>query len=268
MFKDAIGILDCGIEGFNILDTLTKRFKNENFVYINDLKNSPYYNLPEADALELIKKNIEILKQDNIKLLIVSSDIICDLAKDYLANLDIPVIDIVSVLTDYVNDNYEQKNIALFAKNSVLEANLYQKNFKYNRLFNIASDEVEEIICNKGLKTSKSFVKVKEAFKQLLGKSVDVIVTSSPFLINVKTEIGEYVKFDEITNFGEIIGNKIYNELMKLNAKGKGKVKVYSNIEKKNFKHMTYWNEVKYKYIDLDKKTRKLRQKKFKKIAN
>ena len=267
MFKEAIGILDCGVEGLNILEELTRKFKNENFVYINDLKNSPYFNLPEADSLEFIKANVDRLRKDNIKLLIVANDMIAEIGRDYFNELDIPVFDIISILTEYVQDNFEQKNIVLFGKNSVIEANLYQKNFKYNRLFNIPSDDLEEIICNKGLKTSKSFNVTKEAFKQLLGKAVDVVVTSSPFLIKLNTEIEEFVSVGEFTNFGEIVAKKIYNEFMNLNVKGKGKVKVYSNIEAKKFKYMTYWNPVKYKYIDVDKKVRKLRQKKFEKIT-
>jgi len=262
MFKDAIGILDCGVEGFNILEVLTQRFKHENFVYVGDVKNNPYYNLSSDNVKELIRKNLEILKNENVKLIIVTSDVICDLGKEELEKLNIPVFDIVSILTDYVNDNYEQKNIALFAKEKVIDANLYQKNFKYNRLFNIISDEVEEVIFTKNLKTSQSFFKTKEAFKQLLLKNVDVIVTSSPCLIYLKTEIGEYVKFEEITNFGEIVANKINNEFIKLNQKSRGKVLVYNNIEKKKFQEMTYYTNIKYKYIDLEKKFRKQKNKK------
>lgn len=268
MVKEAIGILDSGVEGFNILKNLTSKFKHENFIYINDLKYYPYYNLTESDALELIKANVQKLLSHNIKLLVVTSDIIMDLAKDYFDTLEIPVLDIVSLYIDYINENYEQKNIALLGRSEVLEANLYQKNFKYNRLYNIASDELEELIVNKGLKTSQSFLKTKETFKQLKGKGVDVIIASSPYLILLKTEIDEFLSFDEITDFGNIVANKIYNEFMELNIKGKGQVIVYSNVEKGKFKYMTSWNDVKYKYIDLDKKNRKQRLKKIKRISS
>lgn len=267
MTKEAIGILDSGVEGFSVLKTLSEKFRYEKFIYINDLKNYSYFNMPEADALDAIKANIEILRQANIKLLIVTSDVIVELAKDYLDKLDIPVFDIVGILIDYINENYEQKNIALFAKTEILEANLYQKNFKYNRLYNIPSEELESLITNKGLKTSQSFIKTKETVKQLKGKGVDVIITSSPYLINLKTEIEEFISFSEITNFGEIISYKIHNEFMDLYIKGRGKTYVYSNIEKAKFQYLTSWSDLKYKYIDLDKKTRKLRKKRIKTIT-
>jgi len=267
MIKEAIGILDSGVEGFNILGNLVNKFKHENFIYINDLKHYPYSNLTETEALDLIKDNVERLLKQNIKLLIVTSDIIMDIAYDYFDTLSILVLDIVSLYIDYINENYEQKNIALFARGEVLEANLYQKNFKYNRLYNIPSDELEKFIMNKGLKTSQSFMKTEETFKQLKGKGLDVIIASSPYLILLKTEIEEYLKFDEITDFGMIVQNKIYNEFMDLNIKGKGEVTVLGNVEKSKFKYLTSWNAVKYKYFDLDKKNRKLRQKKNKLIS-
>ena len=88
MFKDAIGILDCGVEGFNILEVLTQRFKHENFVYVGDVKNNPYYNLSSDNVKELIRKNLEILKNENVKLIIVTSDVICDLGKEELEKLN------------------------------------------------------------------------------------------------------------------------------------------------------------------------------------
>lgn len=267
MVKDAIGILDNGLEGFSILETLTEKFKNENFIYLNDLVHNPYFNMPEDDALNLIKANIKKLKDLNIKLLIVSSDIVVDASKEYLDELNIPVLDIVSIYIDYINENYEQKNIGLFGKTQIIEANLYQKNFKYNRLYNISSDELEELIVNNGLKTSQSFIKTKEAFKQIKGKDLDVLIASSPYLITLKTEITEFTNFNEMTDFGEILANKILTEFMDLNVKGRGKVFVYSNVEKSKFKKMTSWSNIKYKYIDLDKRKRRERQKLFQKIS-
>lgn len=248
MIKDAIGILDVGFEGFNVLDVLAKNFKNERFIYINDIKRFPYTNRSESEVIELVKSNVEFLQSQNIKLLIVTSDIIVDYAKSYLDSLNIPVIDVVSLLIEYVNDNYEQKNIVLLAKNAIIEANIYQKNFKYNRLYNIPSDELEEIINENYLKTSKSFIKTKESFKNLIRRDIDVIVASSPYLLFLKTEITEFVNYGEITDCGSIIVSKLKNEFFNFNQKGRGFIKVYSNIEKKEFKEKTKFIKLKYKY--------------------
>ena len=257
MIKDAIGILDMGIESFNILSTLSQEFKYERFVYINDLKNYPYEGKKEEDILAYVKANVEVLLKEGIKLLIVSSDTIIEYCSDYLSSLKIPTLQLVSTLIDYVNQNYEQKNIVLLAKNAIIEANLYQKNFKYNHLYNIACDDLENIINSKLIKTSKSFSKTKETFKSVIKRDVNIVVTSSPYLLNLKTEILEYLKIDEITDLGEIFAQKIREQKLPLYDKGKGKITIISNIEKKEFKIRTYWSKLKYQYLYLNKEEQK-----------
>ncbi|MGI6677199.1 MAG: hypothetical protein ACOX5N_07105 [Bacilli bacterium] len=70
------------------------------------------------------------------------------------------------------------------ARKETIEANLYQKRFNYNHLYNIPSDELERIIEEKQTKTARSFTAVKEAFRPVMKKEVDLIVTGSPCLID------------------------------------------------------------------------------------
>jgi glutamate racemase len=247
MIKDAIGILDMGMESFNILPILTKKFKHERFVYANDLPNQPYEGKNEPEILELVKVNVEKLLRENIKLLVVSSDVIIEHCLDYLLTLPIPVIDLVSTLIDYVNLKYEQKNIVLLAKNSILEANLYQKNFKYNHLYSCPSDELESIIRNRMTKTTKSFYTAKEILLPAIKKDVDVIVTSTPDLMLMKIEMGEYLKGSEITNIGEIIADKITEAEIKFNDKGRGKIQVLTKTSKKAFRTYLYGEKFPYR---------------------
>lgn len=257
MVKEAIGIIDAGFEGLNILFTLSKNLKHERFIYMNDIKNYPYINLSEEEVLDIIKKNIDLLIDRGIKLLIVASDTIVEYASEYLTTLSVPVLNIVNTLIDYVNVNYEQKNMVLFAKSEIIEANIYQKFFKYNRLYNIPSNDLEEIINQKMVKTSESFSQTLETFKALLRKDIDVIITSSPYLINLKTEITEYLTVNEITDVGEIFANKIKDEFYNLNEKGRSSRLVISNIPKKEFMKHAYWVKEKYQYENLEVKKQK-----------
>ncbi|HBP25805.1 MAG TPA: hypothetical protein DD618_02505 [Acholeplasmatales bacterium] len=247
MIKDAIGILDMGMESFNILPILAKKFKHERFVYANDLPNQPYDGKTEPEILELVKANVEKLRRENLKLLVVSSDVIIEHAIDYLRTLSIPVIDLVSTLINYVNVKYEQKNIVLLAKNSILEANLYQKNFKYNHLYCCASDELESIIRNRMTKTTKSFYTAKEILLPAIKKDVDVIITSTPNLTLMKIEMGEYLKGSEITNVGEILAERMTEAEIKFNDKGRGKIQVLTDTNKKTFRTYLYGEKFPYR---------------------
>ena len=142
MNKLPIGIIDINVDGLYILNTLCNEFKNEDFLYINDLKNDPYEGKEPEVILNYVKKNVEKLLSQNIKLLIVINDSIIEYCSDYLSTLNIPIINIQKVIIDYVNKNFEQKNLILCAKDYILKANLYQKNFNYNHIYNIPSDNL------------------------------------------------------------------------------------------------------------------------------
>ncbi len=261
MIKKAIGILDSGFGGTFILEELAKYYKNERFIYLNDLKHYPFYNRPEGDALNIIKSHIDLLLKEDIKLLIVLSDIIVDIAFDYLQEFNIQVINIVDLLINYVNKNYENKNICLFGKTEVIEANLYQKNFKYNRLYNIPSEDLELFILQKQTKTSQSFKAVQVAFNQVRKRSIDCIVASSPYLIELNTELKEHLEFNEITNLKDIIIEDINERRYFLNPKGRGSINILSNLEKKEFSKLIKFKKLKYDYIDIEYDQRKKRAK-------
>ncbi|NLD27114.1 MAG: hypothetical protein GX661_07120 [Acholeplasmataceae bacterium] len=252
MVKDAIGIIDLGLEGFSIAKAFAHIFRREHIIYYSDLQHDSYLNITENEVQEIVKTGIQNLLASKIKLLIVASDLIIDLAAPALEGLSIPVVNPVQVLIDYLNVKYEQKNIVLLAKNEILQANLYQKNIKYNRLYNIPSNELEAVINERMIKTSRSFYTIREHFKPILKKEIDVIVTSSPYLINLRTEMAEYVKFEEITDVGMILADKIRKEnIVAFNEKGKGGFTVRSHLSKKEFGRCVYWAECKYHYQEI-----------------
>jgi glutamate racemase len=255
MVKDAIALLDMGIEGFSVLKTLTKYFKHERFIYINDMKHKSYLDVTEVEVYEIVRKNVERLLKEKVKLIVVISDTIVDIASEVFSKLEIPVINIVDTLLNYLNTNYEQKNILLCAKSNIINANIYQKNIKYNRLYSIPSEELEELINGRMLKTSKSFYTIREEFKSVLRKDLDIVVTSSPYLITLKTEMNEFINVGEISDVGEIIVNQIKNDnVISMYEKGKQTVTVYSSIDKKDFIDATYWSDLKYKYFKIEEK--------------
>jgi glutamate racemase len=259
MVKDAIGIIDLGLEGFQIAKTISENLKHERIVYINDLEYESYLNISDNELIKIIKRNIALLLENNLKLLIVVSDMIVDRAASLLLDLKVPSVNIIETLVNYANLNYEQKNFILLAKEEILRANLYQKNIKYNRLYNIASDELEAVIRDKMVKTSRSFYTIRENFKSVLKKEIDLIITSTPNLVKLKIEMKEYLNFEEITDLGEILLNRLKHEkLVELNIKGRGVFFVYSTLPKKEFRKLVAVNKFKYKQIKNEKESGKV----------
>lgn len=245
--KDLIGILDVGLGGFNVFSTLAATFPKERFIYQNNLKYYPYSGRPEAEIKQLVAADIDGILQENPAVLIVVADSIIEYDDEKLESINIPIIRIDDVIIDYVNQNYEQKNMVLLARKDIIDANIYQKRFIYNHLYNIPSNDLERIIESKMTKTAQSFAAVFDAFRGVIKKDIDIIITGSPYLANLRTEIREFINFQMITDIGMIIANKLNEFLAEGKEKRRGERIVKTNVSAKVFREKAYWADLKYK---------------------
>jgi len=241
MKKQPIGILDGGFEGINIFENLVKKYPNESFIYINDIQNYPYEGKEIELINELVKKNIDELLARDVQCIICVNSSIIEYCIELFDNINIPKIMIVNSIINYVNLNFEQKNMVLLAKEYILKANLFQKNFRYNHLYNIASDELEDVIFDRNVKTAKSFAKTREVLKSAIGKDVDLFIIVDSFLENLNIEFKEYCNYTTFLDLTNIINGELLSKNFVFSTKGKGKKLILSNIDKKEFFKRVYW---------------------------
>lgn len=255
MAKDAIGIVDLGLEGFSIAKILAENLKKEKIVYVTDLTYESHLNVTDNEIGEIVKRCVGALAAHNPKLVIVASGIIVERAASVILDLVVPSVNIVETLIDYANSKYEQKNMVLLAKEVLLEANLFQRNLKYNRLYQIPSDELDEVVKAGMTKTSRSFNAVFESFKTVMNKPVDLVIAATPGLSTLETEMREYLDFQEVTNLGMIYFERLSGgRLVNLNARGRGGFFVYSTLPKKEFKKYPGVKDCKFKYRQIESK--------------
>lgn len=248
MVKTPIGILDMGIDNISVLNYLSKVFKREHFIYINDLEVPDYEKVPEEQIKERVLKNIEILKSRNVKLIVVVSNTIIEYCRDMFDDIPIPIINIVDMIIDYVNQNYEHRNMALIAIENIMNANIYQKFIKYNHLYNLFSDNIETYLHSNHPKTTESFRLTRDLLRTVLKKDLNIIIPSSFNMMLIETEIEEYLPGVPLLNINEILESKIKAALLAIEnfeAKGKGLIEVIINIEKKG---INFDNLLKIKY--------------------
>lgn len=193
-----IVVLDMGINGMSVLNLLKRELVEETFVYINDLDVDNYEEMEIDDIERRISILIERLKQYNPKLLVIANDTLIEYGKELFEELDIKKVYIVDEIIDYVNENYDLKNMAFFAPQGIIESNMYQKNFKYSRLYNLNADNMMESLNNALMKTSASFNDMKLALLPIYKKELDVIIPTLPNLLLFQTEIYEYVKSRDV----------------------------------------------------------------------
>ena len=92
------------------------------------------------------------------------------------------------------NSKYEYKSIAFIANDGMVEANIYQKAFKYNHLYNVKGNNLIEIANAKLMKTKESFNAVRDCASFLQKRDLEIIVTPEINVLLLYTEFGEYFK--------------------------------------------------------------------------
>ncbi|MDD2258799.1 MAG: hypothetical protein WC278_05515 [Bacilli bacterium] len=251
MIKRPIGILDMGIEGFVLLQSLRRKFIYEDFIYINDIDNYPYEGKEEKEILSYVKDKVAFLLSYDIKVLIVVSDTIIEYCEDYLNSLDISVINPVHEINKEVSRVYEKKNMVLLARKAILDAKMYQKYFVYNHLYNLPSDLLNDILDKGNIKTSLSFDLTKQVLKPVLQRDLDIVIISSLYYILLKTEISEYLDNIKILSTDDLIIKALKQEKIEFETTKKGKTLVFSNYDEKEFRNINRWVISDYNYMKL-----------------
>lgn len=250
--KKTIGVLDLNIDNISFLNILRNKFVNDDIYYINDLT---IENIDEMDV-EDINKNINniitYLMSKQIDILVVVSDNIVEYCDELLNSLSVPVIQIVNETINYVNENYEYKNIGFLSTTSMIKANIYQKNLRYNHLYNMNGDDLKDLIRNHFVKTTESFQEVKTVIAPVFKKDLDIVIPSLVNYLMVTTEINEFLKDVEVIKIDELLCNSIQKQLYKLQElpiKGKGKTYLCLNdtVDEKQLKRLL---NIKYNIIN------------------
>lgn len=240
-----IGLLDGGFEGINIFNELTRKYPAQSFIYINDAKFF-YGDISDTEELNLhIKANIDCLLNKGVKIIICLSYELMILCKELFDSSNFIIYYLSNNLIEYVNNKYEHKNIAFLAKESILKENIFQKDFKYNHLYNIPCDDLEKLIMNKQTKTALSFETVKNVCKNAMNKQLDAIVFLDSILSYLKIEFKEYITYKEIVDLSEIAILKIKNKLVTV---GKSQNYIISSVTKNEFLDNKFVIKNKYKY--------------------
>ena len=250
MNKTSIGVLDGGFEGINIFNKLVSDYPKEKFIYLNDPDNYPYEGKEEKVIINAIKKNVEVLLNLGVSLILVVNNSIVEYGSEYFDTLNVKVLKVSDFIIDYVNELYEHKNVGLLAKEYIVKANIYQKNIKYNHLYSIPSDAMEGVILNKEVKTAKSFQAVFDTFQNVKSKDFNILIVTDSYLNNLRIEFSEYVKCDEILDLSLLVSKKM-KEYLNSTSRFKRKSIVLTNLSRKEFRDKAYWLDVKVIYKKL-----------------
>lgn len=242
--KKPIVVVDMGTNGLYSLNKIREYNKKSNIIYINDLEKSNYEEHDVDLEIEVgiiegyITNLIERIKKYDPSLLVIVNDTLYEYGKSQFDSLDINKIYLNEEVIEEVNKSYEFKNMAFIAPMGMIEANIYQKNFHYTRLYSLNQDNMLDSLNGFKMKTSDSFNQVKVVLAPLYKKDVDIIIPSLPNTLLFQTELFEYIKDYnpdcQILNIDELLAKKVSSVSNNNDTKDKKYVYIVSKNKQEN----------------------------------
>lgn len=131
MNDNAIGLFDSGIGGASVLKELLKIMPNEKYIYLSDSANNPYGDKTDSELLEISKKNVEYLINQNCKCIVIACNTASLKASDYLRQ-EYPNIPIFAIEPAYkmVYDHAYEKPTIIMATKGTIESTRFNELFE------------------------------------------------------------------------------------------------------------------------------------------
>lgn len=100
-FKASIGVMDSGIGGLNVLNSIQKIFTKTNLVYLGDNENAPYGNKSSYELKKLATNSISKLLSENVKVIVVACNTLSTSIFDYIKTIcPVPCIPTLPIETN------------------------------------------------------------------------------------------------------------------------------------------------------------------------
>ena len=203
-----IGVFDSGLGGLTVLDSLIKKYPNNEYIYFGDTLNMPYGGKTKEELYKLSSKIVEFLKSKKVDLIIIACGTVS--SNNYLElkrNFDIPIYDILTPTIDYLNQS-NLSNIGVIATEMTIKSGI----------FNNVNKPVIQIYCPKFVPLIENnmidTIEMENAINEYLkGKIIDNLVLGCTHYPLIKSKIKEVLKRDiNFIDMGEILTNSLILE--------------------------------------------------------
>lgn len=175
-----IGFFDSGVGGTSIWKEVIHLLPKENTVYLADSRNAPYGERPEAEIIELSRKNTEKLLEMGCKLIVVACNTATTNAISFLrANYNIPFIGIEPAIKPAAIKT-ASKSVGILATKGTLTSALFSKTSglysKDIRITEITGQGLVEIIERGEQEAPETEQLLRELLRPMMEASVDYLV--------------------------------------------------------------------------------------------
>lgn len=204
-----IGVFDSGIGGLTVLSDLVNRFPNEDFLYLADTKNCPYGTKSKEEIVEIVRKNIDYLIKENVKMIVIA----CNTAtvNSYSILKNIPIVRIIDPTAKKINEI--EGRVLLLATNYTISSGIYQSRIARPIEVEPCSDFVGLVEEGK-TQTPESLEVVRRHLEKFKGRVDTVCLACTHFGLLVP-EIKEVLGDVQIIDSSNMVGDVVQEELAK-----------------------------------------------------
>lgn len=198
-----VGIFDSGIGGLTVLNKLSSKYKNNDYIFFGDRINIPYGEKSKNELFILSSKIIDFLISNEVDMIViacgtVSSNCYKELLDKYK---NINIVDIISPTVNYIN-NKKIDNILVIATSKTVDSHIFKNLLKDKNVYEEACPFLVDMIeNNKDIKLEES-INDKKYDYVLLGCTHYPLIKN---MINNKTiDLGDNIFLESNSGTGSI----------------------------------------------------------------
>ncbi|WP_432671816.1 glutamate racemase [Flavobacterium sp. SM2513] len=187
--NNPIGLFDSGIGGTSIWNAIHQLLPNESSIYLADSKNAPYGLKSKAEIVALSRKNVEILLEQNCKLIVIACNTATTNAIKELRELyNVPFIGIEPAIKPAALHSKTQ-TIGILATKGTLNSDLFNKTLdKYQdiKIVEQVGHGLVQLIENGAINSAEMHILLHTYLQPMIEANIDYLVLGCshyPYLI-------------------------------------------------------------------------------------
>lgn len=126
-FADFAAVVDSGVGGLTVLQTLRSRYPHCNFVYIADSANCPYGTKSNEEIFARVSTLVGWLEERKVSSVVLACNTASVFADKLRVNCGIPIFDVILPTCRLVSETTRSKRVTLLATNATVRSGVYRK---------------------------------------------------------------------------------------------------------------------------------------------
>ena len=216
MENQSIGMFDSGVGGLTVYKEIKKAMSNEKIIYLGDTKNFPYGSKSKQSIIDLSKKNIDFLLEQNVKAIVIACGTATSQAIQEVQSIyKVPIIGIIQPTIEYIESNNVLKNIGVIATRGTIRSNSWEVNLKKQikdiNVFNKECPLLAPMAEEGWVDNEIAKLTIHEYIKDF--PKLDALILGCTHYPLFKKIIEEQMPNTEIINTGEKLANYMKNKI-------------------------------------------------------